>query len=66
MDLMTAKQSAQEVLDRLPDKATWDEILYGLNVRQKIDSGLSDVDEGRTVPHDRIKSRLADRRGQHN
>lgn len=56
---MTAKQSAQEVLDHLPDKATWDEILYELRIRRKIEAGLNDVDEGRSVPHDQIKSRIA-------
>lgn len=56
---MTAKQSAQDVLDHMPDKATWDDILYELRVRQKVEAGLSDVVDGRTVPHDQIKSRLA-------
>jgi predicted transcriptional regulator len=56
---MTAKESAKDILDRLPDKATWDDILYELHVRQKIEAGLNDVEEGRTAPHDQIKSRLA-------
>jgi predicted transcriptional regulator len=57
---MTAKESAKNVLDRLPDKATWDNILYELHGRQKIEAGLNDVEAGRTVSHDQVKSRLAE------
>jgi predicted transcriptional regulator len=56
---MTAKEAAKDILDRLPDKATWDDILYELHVRQKIDAGLKDVEEGRTTEHDLVKSRMA-------
>jgi predicted transcriptional regulator len=56
---MTAKEAAKDVLDRLPDKATWEDILYELHVRQKIDAGLKDAEEGRTLEHDQVKSRMA-------
>jgi predicted transcriptional regulator len=56
---MTAKESARDVLDRLPEKATWDDILYELHVRQKIEAGLADVEDGHAVPHDQVKSRIA-------
>lgn len=55
---MSAKESAQSILNQLPDKASWDEILYELHVRQKIEAGLHDVEKGRTTPHDQIKSRI--------
>jgi hypothetical protein len=31
-------------------KASWDDILYELHVRQKIEAGLKDVEDGHTVP----------------
>lgn len=43
----------------MPEKSTWDEILYELHVRQKIEAGLKDIEAGLTTPHDQIKSRVA-------
>ena len=54
----TAKQAAREIIDRLPDRATWDEIMYELYVKEKIEKGLADIDAGRTIPHERVKAEL--------
>lgn len=54
--MATPKQSAQQLLAQLPDQATWDDIMYVLYVRQKIEAGLKAVAEGRTVPHDALKA----------
>ena len=53
----SVKEAARTVIDNLPDDATWDDLMYRLCVRQKIETGLQAADEGRTVPHDEIKSR---------
>jgi len=45
----TAKQQAIETVKKLPDKATWDDIMYEICVRKKIDAGIQAADEGRTV-----------------
>mgnify|MGYP001574685624 CR=1 FL=1 len=55
---MTAKQAARELLERLPDEVNWDDIMYELYVRQKIEEGLKDLDEGRVVSHEDAKRRL--------
>ena len=54
----TAKQAAREIIDRLPDRATWDEIMYELYVKEKIEEGLADIEAGRTIPHERVKAEL--------
>ena len=54
----SAKDAALQVIERLPDQASWDDIMYELYVKQKIEEGLADVEAGRTIPHDEIKAEL--------
>ena len=56
--MQTAKQAARDLIDHLPEQASWDDIMYELYVKQKIQAGLKAVEEGRTVPHDEAKKRL--------
>ena len=56
--MQTAKESARQAIDRLPDRATWEDIMYELYVKQKIDAGIEAVAEGRAVPHEEMKRRL--------
>lgn len=58
MPLQTAKQAARQIIELLPDQASWDEIMYQLYVKQKIEMGLSDVRAGRTVSHQEVKAEL--------
>ncbi len=53
--MSTVKEEALQVIERLPDHATWDELLYELYVRQKIAIGLQAANEGRVVSQDEIK-----------
>jgi len=56
--MANAKQSAREVIERLPDSVTWNDLMYELYVKQKIDDGLRELDEGRGIPHEEVKRRL--------
>jgi predicted transcriptional regulator len=49
-----AKETVRELLDRLPDDCSLEEVLYHLYVLQKIDPGLRDVAAGRVIPHDQV------------
>ena len=51
----SAKQQAAELIRNLPDQATWDDIMYGLYVRQKIEQGLRDGGEGRLVSQEEVE-----------
>jgi predicted transcriptional regulator len=48
------KEAVLELAQQLPDECTWDEVMYRIFVRQKIDAGLKDADAGRTIPHDEV------------
>lgn len=54
----SAKESARQAIDHLPDQASWEDIMYELYVKQKIEAGLKAVAEGRTIPHEEMKRRL--------
>ena len=54
-----AKQEVQKILRRLPDDATLEDIQYHIYVRQKIDRGLLDIDEGRVLSHEEVERRMA-------
>lgn len=44
------KAEARRLVDLLPDDATWEDLQYQIYVRQAIEAGIEDSDEGRTVP----------------
>ena len=56
--MQTAKQAAKQIIDHLSDQATWDDIMYGLYVKQKIEKGLKAVDEGRILSSEYAKRRF--------
>lgn len=43
------KSAARQLVDRLPDDATWDDVMYRVYVRQAIEAGRRDAAEGRLV-----------------
>ena len=56
--MQTAKEMVRQLIEHLPDTATFDDIMYWLYVRQKIEAGLTATNEGRTITHEEAKSRL--------
>lgn len=52
------KDKVRELLDRLPDDCSLDDVLYHLYVVQKVEDGLTDVAAGRTIPHDQVAEEL--------
>lgn len=56
--MQSAKQTAHQLIDHLPDSATLEDIMYELYVRQKIEDGLRELDEGKGIPHEEVKRRL--------
>lgn len=49
--MQPAKATVRELLERLPDDCSLDDILYHLYVVQKVELGLSDAASGNVVPH---------------
>jgi hypothetical protein len=53
-----AKEEARKLIDKLPDQATWDDIIYEFYVKKKIESALKAAQEGRVIPHEEVKKRF--------
>jgi predicted transcriptional regulator len=55
---MEAKETVRELLERLPDDCTLEEVLYHLYVIQQVQAGLADADAGRLIPHEQVREEL--------
>ena len=55
---METKRTVRELLERLPDDCTIDDVLYHLYVLQSIARGRNDVENGRTLSHDEVAEQL--------
>jgi hypothetical protein len=49
------KETAIEGIRTLPDMATWDDIMYFLYVNQKIEKGISDIENGNIYSHEEAR-----------
>lgn len=56
------KPDARQLVDGLPDSATWDDLAYEVYVRASIEAGRADADAGRTIGHEdalaRVRARI--------
>ncbi len=56
--MQTAKEEVIDLLNQLPDDSTFEEIQYHLYVRQKIQRGLQDVDQGKVKNQEEVENRM--------
>jgi hypothetical protein len=52
------KLKVNEAIESLPDDVTWHDVMDRLYVRQKIEAGLRDVDQGKTLSVDEVLRRF--------
>ena len=53
--MSTTRDEAIKMIARLPEEVSWDEIMYKIYVKRKIEEGMKAADEGRTVSHEEVK-----------
>lgn len=58
MQTESIKAQAHQLVDNLPDSATWEDVMYRIYVRQAIDAGIKDSDEGRTIDVKEVRRRF--------
>jgi predicted transcriptional regulator len=56
---MSVKEQVRKMLDQLPDDCSVEDVQYQLYLIEKVRRGLKSIDEGRGIPHDEVKKRLA-------
>ncbi len=54
----TTKQQARQLLEQMPDSATWDDVVYEFAVRRSIERGIADSDGGRVMSSEQLKRAL--------
>lgn len=57
-DAESVKPAARELVDRLPEGASWEDLMYQIYVREAIDAGLRDADAGRMLSQEEALRRL--------
>ncbi|MEO8378548.1 MAG: hypothetical protein ABI779_02675 [Acidobacteriota bacterium] len=55
----TAKVEVRDLLQNLPDEATFEDIEYQIHVLHEIREGLAEADRGELIEHEAVKARTA-------
>jgi len=48
--MATTKESAKHLIEHLPDNVSWDDIMYELYVKQKIEKGMQAIEGSNVFP----------------
>jgi len=49
MQTESIKEKAHQLLDNLPDSATWEDLMYRIYVRKAIEAGINESNHGQVV-----------------
>ena len=53
------KEELLQLLEKLPDDVSYEDIQYHIYVQQAVERGVDAVDQGRTVPSDEVERWMA-------
>jgi predicted transcriptional regulator len=56
---MTTKEIAIHTIEELPEDATWDDVQERINFVAGVRKGLRELDEGKGLPHARVKEEFS-------
>jgi predicted transcriptional regulator len=57
--MATAKEQVRKLLDQIPDDSSFEDIQYHIYVREKIERGLKDAEEGRVLSQEEAERRMS-------
>ena len=57
--MIRTKEEAIKLIQQLPDECTLTDIMAELYFKQKVEQGLTDIEEGRTISQEEVKKRMA-------
>lgn len=58
MEAANVKEEARRLVERLPDDASWDDLMHEIYVRQAIEAGLEDSRDGRLSSLEDVRARM--------
>jgi len=53
------KEEAKKLIDKLPEQASWEDIIYEPYVKKKIDASLKAAQSEQVVSHEEVKKRFS-------
>jgi len=53
------KQAALKMIEQMSSDASLEDIMYELYFRQRVDRGLQELDDGKTISHQEVKQGIA-------
>ena len=57
--MASPKEQLRQLIERLPDDCTLEDVQYHLYVQQKVERGLEDVRHGRVLSQQEVERRMA-------
>jgi len=57
--MSTAKEEVRKMLDQISDDASFEDIQYHIYVREKIERGLKDIEEGHVLSQEEVEQRMS-------
>ena len=58
MEIKNIKQKARNLIDKLPDNSTWDDLMYEIYMRQAIEAGLADSEEEKVISVAEVRTKF--------
>lgn len=52
------KEEARQLVERLPEGSTWEDLMHKIYVRQAIEKGLDDSEAGRTTDVAQVRAKF--------
>ena len=56
--MVSIKEEARRLLERLPEDATWDDLMREIYVRKAVEAGRADSRAGRITPVEEVRRRF--------
>jgi hypothetical protein len=57
--MRATKEKVIQMIQQLPDDVTVDDIFSELYFKLQVDLGIRDLDEGKGIPHQKVKERMS-------
>lgn len=55
----SAKEEVSKILDQIPNDASFEDIQYHIYVREKIEQGLREIEEGKVLSQEEVEQRMS-------
>ncbi|MGD0618805.1 MAG: hypothetical protein ABSB67_14200 [Bryobacteraceae bacterium] len=57
--MATAKEEVRRLLDSLPDDASLEDVQYSIYVRERIERGRQEANEGKLIDQEGVENRMS-------